>query len=148
MRPSHLSEMEIQQYAVDEPGCAARISSHLAGCAECRAEVAAYRSLFSALSSVPAPVFDFDLEALVLSRIPDPAPQASSDTLLLKILVPACIVAIGLPFYLYRGFLIRWFSGMLPVALWLLILPVAAVLVLQGLDLYKKYQKQMNALNY
>ena len=146
----HLSEMDIQHYAADEQSCEERIAGHLAGCPECQAEVAVYRTLYSAIGSAPAPVFDFDLAALVLSQIPDaaPAPAAGSDILVFKILVPACIVAISLPFYLYRSFLIRWFSGMLPVALWLLILPVAAVLVFQGLELYKKYQKQMNALNY
>jgi hypothetical protein len=142
--------MDIQQYAADEGSCEARISNHLADCAECRAEVAAYRSLFSAIGEEAAPAFDFDLPALVLSRIPEPkaAPKASWDILFLNLLVLGCVGAIGLPLYLYRGYLTQWFSGIMPVTIWLLILPVLAVLIFQGLDLYKKYQKQMNALDH
>jgi hypothetical protein len=69
MSGAHLSPEELQQYILDEPGCAAGDIAHVDSCPECQAQVAAYTLLMKELSQQPAPKFAFDVSAMVLGRL-------------------------------------------------------------------------------
>ena len=74
MNQEHLSELEIQQFALDKSHCEKRITAHMASCDICSARAANYELMFSVVSVDPKPAFDFDLSAAVLARLPKTEP--------------------------------------------------------------------------
>ena len=74
MTTRHLSETELQQYALDGAAAPKEYSEHIAVCENCRAEAMTYRSLFAAIKEQPEPAFDFDIAGLVLSQLPGGVP--------------------------------------------------------------------------
>jgi hypothetical protein len=69
MSGQHLAEETIQQYVLDRPAATPATIAHLDACAECRTAAAAYGVLVEALEHQPAPVFAFDLAALVTAQL-------------------------------------------------------------------------------
>ena len=43
---------------------------------------------------------------------------------------------------------LKMFAGILPAAMYLVILIILFLLVFQGIEMFRKYQKQINILNY
>ena len=70
MITNHLSEHELQQYALNKPDCDKNIIAHAESCKDCQANVQAYLQLFSVIREQPKPAFDFNLQELVLQKIP------------------------------------------------------------------------------
>jgi anti-sigma factor RsiW len=68
---THLSEEFLDRYLDDDlaPEERARVDGHLAGCATCRAELAALAGLYSTLDALPAEPLPVDLSPRVLARI-------------------------------------------------------------------------------
>jgi len=71
MTTKHLSEEELQQYSIDKSSCDIEASSHIQSCASCKANVEAYRQLFTVIHDQPKQVFGFDLSNLVLKQLPE-----------------------------------------------------------------------------
>lgn len=147
MRTKHLSEQEIQLCALDEPACGKDITEHVQACAACRAEVQTYLQLFSAFRDHPKPVFSFDLSGLVLQQLPKAKPGFSLNSFMVFLLVSIAMAAIGIPAYLFRKYLANMFTGILPMTLYLILMTAIVILIFQGTEMYRKYQKQINALN-
>ena len=57
MNKDHLSEAEIQQYALGKAGL--NTIEHIDSCAFCEAKAANYRLIFSVMDELPQPAFDF-----------------------------------------------------------------------------------------
>jgi len=148
MNTQHLSEMDIQQYAADKANCGADMILHVESCEKCRAAAAVYRQLFAAVREQPPAAFDFDLPALVVSRLPAARPPSPAGSRLLYLLAIAVLGCIGIPLYLFRETLLKMYAGILPMAIYLIILPIAVIFIFQCLELYRNHQKRMDALNY
>jgi len=71
MTTGHLSEIELQQYALDESACAGELREHVAACDNCRTEVMVYRLLLTGIKEEPKAEFSFDVVGLVLSQLPE-----------------------------------------------------------------------------
>ena len=147
MTNNHLSEMDIQQYALNKPVADPAIVLHLQECEMCSSRVSAYALLFSAIKDVPKPAFDFDLAGLVLSQIPKSAPSFSGSMSSVYLLAGAIIFALAIPVYLYWNHIANLFVGILPLGMYLIVTPALIILVFQGILLYKKYENKMNILN-
>ncbi|HTI11328.1 MAG TPA: hypothetical protein VL832_22300 [Puia sp.] len=167
MRADHLSDMELQQWVLDPSNTGADHRAHLGQCEECMIRAGEYRLLIAQIKQESAPVFDFDLAGTVLSQLPDydnlvepgyeRAPLADAaryhrpvgfrrGTLSWPILLVISIVPGGL-LYLFGKEVWGIFSGFSGMMLWMLVTSAALILLFQGMEVYRKYQRKIDALN-
>ncbi len=146
MKGTHVSEMEIQRYVFDKDDCPIQIAAHIETCDSCSARAANYQMIFSEIKQYPKPVLDFDLEKMVLAKLPKPVPAFSFVIFLACALSILLIAGLGVFAYLHNEILVRLFTGILPIAIYLIMITAATVIMLQSLDMYKKYQRKMHAL--
>jgi len=148
MRTSHLSEDAIQQYILDATGCEADIIEHLWYCEICKAKLANYQSLFAAMQEQPRPAFEFDLAGLVLSQLPAETKESTRIDWPLYLFVSAVFSLIGIPLYWLRKEIATMLAGMIPFAIGLIAISTIPVILFQSIELFKKYKKQSDALNF
>ena len=152
MTAKHLSDVELQQYALDKSNCTMGSITHINACASCQAEAAAYLVLFSRIKDQPKPVFDFDLSALVLEQLPNPIPAQSNRvwrfSLSAWLLAILCMVIVGVPLYLFRINLWNMFAGISGVSTYIIFATAIFIVLFRILKMYKKYQRQMESLNF
>ncbi|MCC8424392.1 hypothetical protein [Mucilaginibacter sp. UR6-11] len=146
MNKLHLSEEEIQQYALGRADLSTK--EHIRSCAFCEARAADYRLIFSELDQLPKPAFDFNVASLVLAQLPQPETSLDRRERWIYLLVFAALASIGIPVYLFRIYFFKMFTDILPEAMYLVILVTLFLLVFQGVEMFRKYQKQINTLNY
>src|SRR5690349_18244114 len=119
MTGNHLSEIDIQQYAFDKINCPKHIADHVETCEACALRVANYQLIFSEIKQYPKPVLDFDLEKMVLAKLSKPASSFSGAIFwayALSILLISGIAVFG---YLYQDYLVKIFTGILPIVIYL-----------------------------
>ena len=69
MKTIHPTDTEIQEYSLNaNPG--SPIAAHIGHCRQCAVMVQQYQQLFEGIKQQPAPVFDFDLNQLVMQQLP------------------------------------------------------------------------------
>ena len=144
MNTMHPDEQAIQLYASDPFACSIDIRNHIAACEDCIAQTALYTQLFSTLREQPAAGFDFDLAGLVLQQLPKSKPSWSP-IFIITILLTA--IATAFAGWLFRKELLQLFTGIVPVTLYLIVIVTAAIALLQAVEMYRKYEKMINAVN-
>jgi len=144
MKTMHPVEEAIQQYAIDPAGCQPADRQHIAGCNHCLANTGLYTQLFSAVQQQPSPAFDFDLAALVLNQLPQRKTAGSPGFLVAGLLTA---IAVAVPAWLFRKYLLTVFTGMLPMTIYLVVIIGVAIVIFQGVDMYRKYDKLLSAVN-
>jgi hypothetical protein len=142
----HLTDEEIQDYALEPSGCAAEIAQHAEGCPECTMRIKEYRLLFGAFEGQPESAFDFNIEEAVLSRLPvakqhEPVGWLSY-ALFFVVVVPACG---GI--YIFRNVLLNVFSQIATLVLLLIVITVATILTVLCVDMFKSFQKKIHAVD-
>ena len=142
----HLTDDEVQQYAVDKSNSEKRIGEHIHLCEECRSKVEVYQLLITGIRQQPQPAFNFNLSELVVQQLPSPK-EKTNDRLLLWVLVFIGIGFIGTIFYYFEGSFAYVFSGIASIFIYLMI--VTALTVIAGLliTMYKKYDTEMKLLD-
>ncbi len=148
MNNIHPSEKEIQQYALDKLDSSPEIIAHIDSCPDCQAEVSTYQLLFSEIKEQPAPAFDFDLQELVLSKLPKPNSRLSTDEIIAGFLIVFTCSCIGIPVYIFRKIILNTFIDIPPIFIYSIIISTTVILIIKILSLYKKYLKQMHLLNF
>jgi hypothetical protein len=148
MNSPHLQEEEIQQYALMEKNFPPALEAHLESCAECLAEVESYRMLFSGLGQQTPPVFNFDLSAAVMTRLPPGPSKRSADNFIAGFLVIFAIGCIALPLYFFRKGIASLFIDIPPFFIYAIAISTSLILVTKILSLYKKFLNQMRFLNF
>jgi hypothetical protein len=143
----HLTNDEIQQYALQPNDCNISIIEHIRNCENCKIKATQYKFLFEGIKEQEKPAFDFNLQDLILKQLPKPKPKISWEDFLVYVLTFAVFGSIGLPAYLFRGYLLKMVSGFLPIVMYLIIITTIGILLFQGIEIYRKYQKQISALN-
>lgn len=153
MSGAHLSEEELQQYILDRPACTPEDIAHLDGCPDCRARVAAYGLLMEGLGQQPAPVFGFDVSAMVMGqlaespgvgqraaerRVERPTRMTTATLILLITAVPA---------WLFRKSAYYVFTDFPAIFLYLILAAAAVFMLLRVLHLMKRYQQLINIIN-
>lgn len=152
----HLSDIDIQQYVFNKTDCSMDIVEHIHECGYCKTKADEYLFLFSGIKQQPKPGFDFDLSGLVIKQIPLAKPVFSWNSFMGYCIIGLVIVVFGIPAYLYRIYISYLFkkyilsiaSGLSPVVFFLLITTVLIILIFQGIEMYKKYQKKIDTLNF
>ncbi len=148
MNTKHLTDNELQQYALNSAGCDLTIAEHVHFCEECNAAVETYRLLFTGISEQEIPSFDFDLSELVLQQLqPLPKPRLIQEDFFIYLFSFVMILAAGAVVYYFRWYMIELFSGTSNFTVYLTVSSVAVLLIFLCIDQYKSYQQKMKALD-
>ena len=148
MKSVHLSEEEIQQYALDKSACDALITAHTSCCPECRARIANYEVLFSALKQAPQPSFDFNLAELVVTQLPKMKSALSRDNFLVYAFAMALVAITGTTLFYFWSYIQSLFTSIAPLLIYLSITTFITLATILGLEMYKTYKKKMRALEF
>ena len=146
MVTKHLTDDEVQQYAVDKSNCEKRIVEHIHLCEECRSKVDVYQLLITGIKHQPQPSFDFDLSKMVLEQLPSPKTTIANDNALILIFGFMGIAFLGGAIYLFQNYF-DFFEDIKTIFIYLIAITAITVLVYLVIDLYKKYQKEMKVLD-
>jgi hypothetical protein len=145
---NHLSEEEVQDYALNSSACDAIIAAHVLLCDACKTRVENYRVLFTGIKQQPEPVFDFNLEALVLSKLTQPKAKTRPKVFLSYLLIVASVVVPAIILYLFKQYWIGFFNDIAIYTVLLILISFIIVLGVLCIDIFRTYQKKMNSLNY
>jgi hypothetical protein len=148
MNNIHPSEKEIQQYALDKSDCSPAVVEHIEFCADCHSSLETYRLLFFEIKKQEQPSFDFDLQGLVLSQLPESNSRLSADNIIAGFLVIFTCCCIGIPVYLFHKVILNMFMDIPPFFIYAIVVSTTGILIIKILLMYKKYQNQMRFLNF
>jgi len=142
----HLTDDEVQQYAVDKSNCEKRISEHIHLCEECRSKVEVYQLLISGIKQQSQPAFDFDLSKMILQQLPSPKTSIANDNALIWIFSFMGIAFLGGAIYFFQSYF-DLFEGIKIIFIYLIVITAVTVLAYLFIDMYKKYKHGMKVLD-
>lgn len=148
MTNKHLNDADIQHYVLQKTNCDVEIIEHIQHCTNCKIKVEQYRLLFDGIKVQQKPIFDFNLAELVTEQLPKRQQKVSNENSFFYIIVLIAILFVCILFYLFGNNLLNLFWGITPKLIGLIITTVTSLLVFLCIDMYKKYQTQMQALNF
>ena len=142
----HLTDEEIQQYVADEMSGPQDTHEHISLCEECGSKAAAYRLLFAVIQKQEEAVFDFDLEKMVLAKLPQKIVSSRSKPFLYPLVLSA-VVLIGAALYVFRDYTKTIFTGIGTLSIYLMVTTVIIILIAAGADMYKNFREKMKLLD-
>jgi len=148
MKSVHLTEEQIQQFSLEPSFCDLLITGHASRCPECKARIADYEVLFSALKKAPQPSFDFNLAELVLTKLPKAKPATSRDNVLVYAFVLALMALTGTTLFYFRSYIVSLFAGITPLLIYLTVTTIMTLAIILGVEMYKTYKKKIRVLEY
>lgn len=143
----HCSDSEIQAFVLQKNDCSAAIQEHMALCTDCAAKAQQYILLAEAIEAQPQPVFNFDVAAAVMAKLPAPQQKTAGEKLLIYAVIAICILIAGIIVYLFRNIFASMFNAINTMLYALVFTTVASLFVFLCIDMYRKYKAQMRALN-
>jgi hypothetical protein len=147
MNTQHLTEEEIQQYALDNSGSYYIAAEHIHSCGQCKEKAETYRLLFRGIQLQNQPAFDFDLTELVMAQLPAPASKDTKENFLIYFFIIAAIAVAGLVSYFFRAYVALLFRSIAPVLAYLFITAFITLSIGLILDMYKNYKKKIHLLD-
>lgn len=148
MTNKHLNDAEIQQYVLEKTNCDIGIIEHIQHCTNCKIKAEQYNLLFEGIKQQGKPVFDFNLTDLVIAQLPISQHKISTEKPFSFFIIFITIFSACIVLYLFGNNLLNLFLGITPILIGLIITTVTSLLVFLCIDMYKKYQTQMQALNF
>ncbi|HTQ65776.1 MAG TPA: hypothetical protein VMI12_13325 [Puia sp.] len=155
MKDQHLSDADIQQFVLDKTECASNLVSHMQYCPYCREKAETYLIIISGIKQESKASFDFDLTSLVLEKIPATKKKFSGNGWFLYLTI--CLASVPAIFiYLYRDSFSNLFkiyipeigSGLSTIAIWLFASAILVIVIFQVVEIFKKYKRKADSLNY
>lgn len=146
MKNIHLTDEEIQQYALDAKNCPKVWIEHIQYCPHCQQQAQAYQLLFEGIETQEKEVFDFDLTAMVMEQLPQPKP--AQDKPFVYTIAAVVAVMMGIIGYIFGNSLLSLFTYLQPILVGLVIISSFGVMVFLGMDMYQRYKAQMKTLNF
>lgn len=147
MNKEHLSDPELQEYALNGENCPPQFNEHIQSCNFCRPKAELYQLMFSSEMKPEAPIFDFDLTQTVMQQLPVPQPTALEKSYTIYWVGASVFLSVGALIYLIfmtsRGFL---FGKITPMTLGISITTFLAIFAVLGIDIFQKHTKQMKVL--
>ncbi|HXB31647.1 MAG TPA: hypothetical protein VNW49_17620 [Puia sp.] len=147
MNNIHPRERELQQYALGKSDANPEVIAHIESCPGCQAEVSIYQMLFTEIKEQSPVSFDFDVQELVLSKLPKTNTGLTTDDIIAGFLVIFTCSCIGIPVYIFRKIILNSFIDIPPFFIYSIIIGTTGILITKILSLYKKFLKQMHLLN-
>lgn len=148
MSKEHLTEEAIQQYVLDKQQGDTASIEHMQQCPQCQAAAAMYQAMFSDIRQLPVETFGFDLSVAVLSQLPAARPGFSWGMFCIYLLVTAFLLSTGILFYHFHEYLQAFMSGITSILTSLGIITIVTLLICQVIDMYRKYRKKIDALDF
>lgn len=145
MISKHLSDTDLQEYALDNSHAETHIVMHLQACDVCKERVQLYQKLFSGIEAQPTSDFNFDLSRMVLSKIQS-KPIFSWAIFCVYVFTVTGIASIGIAFYLLKEYILNILYEDSSLVLYLILMPAVTILLFQLLEFYKTYKAKINAL--
>ncbi|GAB2982530.1 hypothetical protein GCM10027049_18980 [Mucilaginibacter puniceus] len=142
----HLSDTDIQNYALQDSECTAAIVTHIEQCAYCQQKAKQYKMLFEKINTQEPSMFEFDVAKLVLPQLKQ-TPKFSLSISVIYLLVFIGMVAFGIIFYQFSTSITNILSGTAASVIVTACLITTIVMLLQYIDLFKNYQKKMDLLD-
>ena len=147
MKNIHPRETELQEYAFSKLDLNPEVTLHIESCANCQAQVSVYAMLFSEIKEQSSATFDFDVQKLVLSKLPKTNTSLSIDDIIAGFLVIFTCSCIGIPVYIFRRTIQNSFIDIPPFFIYSIIIGTTFILIIKIISLYKNFLKQMHLLN-
>ena len=148
MKSVHLTEEEIQQYALDKSSCDDVITGHASCCPACKARIAEYETLFSTLKLAPAPSFDFSLAELVVTQLPKIKPARSRDNIFAYAFALLIMALPGTVLFYFRFYIESLFASIAPLLIYLTVTTIITLATILSVEMYKTYKKKMSILEF
>ena len=142
----HLTDDEVQQYAVDKHNCEEWIADHIHLCKDCRSKIEVYQLLITGIGQQPQPAFNFNLSELVVQQLPLRKEKSSDKSLLwiLTFIGIAIVAAIG---YYFRDSFVYLFNGIAGIFIYLIVITALTIIAGLFISMYKKYDSEMKLLD-
>lgn len=144
----HVTDTEIQLFILEEGKCEVHIVEHIRHCSQCAIKAADYKVLFEEIEQQEKAIFDFPLADLVIEQLTPPQLQNGFDKVFLFVIALVGILFVSTVLYLFKDILLNPAWKIHPISTGLIITTVASVLAFLVIDMYRKYQKQMDAINF
>ena len=148
MTNNHANDEELQQYVLQKAECAIDVITHIGSCALCKAKAKHYSLLFEEINQQEKPIFDFNLADLVIDQLPKAKRKTSYERSFFYIIISIPFVFGSVVFFLFETNLLSLFRSVTPILVGLIITTVAWLLIFLCIDMYRKYQAKMEALNF
>jgi hypothetical protein len=148
MTTVHATDDEIQAYALNPTHGEPQIVNHIAACKDCNAKAATYQLLITAIVQQPEPVFDFDLASTVLAKLPVAKPAPVKKEMPGYMVAIIAVTALGIVLYLLRKSLLDMLAGVSQMIVYTTVVTALAIAIFQGIEIFKKYQRKIDALNF
>ncbi len=148
MTSEHITDDDIQQFVLDETNCPSTIIDHMSICQNCRAKAETYKLLFLEIKRQAKPVFEFDLTKAVLSNIVRKETVGSSTNDLVWLFIIIGLSSVAITIYLFGNYIVHVFVGISSMAMYLVVTTSVLLLLLQGIEMFRKYKKQMASLDF
>jgi anti-sigma factor RsiW len=145
MTRDHLSESEIQQYALEPVACEAGVAAHVNACAACKANVAAYQVLFTDIQEQPVPAFDFDIAAVIVPQIEKAKPVTDRFFISMAVIT---VISLSVAVYSFRSYFETIFTNALSWFIGIIVVAAISIIIFQLIELYKKYNQEMDQLQF
>ncbi len=142
----HLSDIEVQQFAVGEAMSDKDLTEHLDQCAHCSGRAALYREIAIVIAATPELVFDFDLAQAVLAKLPVRKPRHSPALILGAIAIMSILTCIFTFYYLNTGLL----NGILSnqgATTYAIVLTCGLLFIFLTADLWREHIYKLRKLN-
>lgn len=143
----HCSDNEIQTFVLQKDDCSADVKEHMELCADCAAKARQYILLAEAIEAQPQPVFNFDVAAAVMEKLPAPQHKTAGEKIFMCAVIVTCILIAGMIAYFFRNIFTSMFNAVNTMLYALVFTTVASLFVFLCIDMYRKYKAQMSALN-
>lgn len=145
MTITHLAEEQVQQYAENDLSADIIVNGHLQTCGSCRSRVANYQALFKGLLAMEQPVFDFDLSAAVLKKLPVQKPSFEWPTFLIILLGIFCV---SVPLIIFQENIIHFFKGLSSFLIYLVAPATICMLIFQATEYINSYKRKTKTLDF
>ncbi len=145
MNQPHLSDQTLQLLASQSVTLQPEEEAHLQSCTQCAAQLTVYTALFGELKQLPESHFSFDVEALVMEKIPV-VKERSADKWWLWLPILIILPIAGVIGYFFHQELQELFTGLPILEIALGITACFFTLGLGGYDLIRSYNQRLKNL--
>ena len=144
MKTQHLSDENIQEYILSKSNQMS-VSDHLHGCDVCKAKVEVYQNIITGIKEQSHAEFDFNLSEFVMIKIEQKG-SAYSNVFWLFVTLGIGVMVITV-FFLGKH-ITNLFSGVSEMASYLVVTTAVVLLLFQGMEIVRKYKRQIDAVNF
>lgn len=147
MTNKHPNDIEIQQFVLNEKDCDPGTPEHIRSCEHCNVKAEEYKLLIKEIENQETPAFDFDLADLVMEQLPAPKPKVLPDKLFWRFITVVTVLPILTVFFVSGNTLLGLLGNVAPLIVALIVITVLGILAFLSIDMYRKYQARIKALN-